>query len=71
MLLSILIPPSKISDQKSAVIICQNQAVSLFHRIQLLQTIHDHVQSLTLERACTEEGHSFLLPLFGGIDLSF
>lgn len=48
MLLSMLITPSKISDQQSPVITHQNQAGSLLHGLQLLQTIQDPVQSSCL-----------------------
>lgn len=44
MLLSMRIPPSKISDQKSAVITLQNQAGSFLHCFLLLQNIQDPVQ---------------------------
>lgn len=43
MLFSMLIPPSKISDLKSGVIICQNQAGSLLDGLQFLQTIQNPV----------------------------
>lgn len=43
MMFNMLIPASKISDQKSGVIICQNQVGTLLNCLQFLQIIQNPV----------------------------
>lgn len=71
MLFSMLISPSKISDQKAGVIIVKTRLALCSIASSFYKPFRIQFRVLTVGQACTEEGYSFLFFIFGSTDLSF